>query len=386
MRKIGTIFALCFLLFLSACGKEAEEPVRSQPVIEEIPEQSDQIVLSCESADLTIDEAQFQYYFGHQFAKVLEAYGENAFDPGQDLSAQAYDDTQSWQDVLLTQAFDHAEQTAQLCLAAKEAGFTDPAAQRLDEVEKLVEQSAKEKYFPSAEAYLAANYGEGATVSGYSEFLQNVALADAYSQSLLTDREYPAEEVEAFYDSHAEDYADTFQISKDDKCRLDVRMIRFYPDDPSDPKDWSETEARANVVIKELEGSPTDETAAILADRYTEDFNAPDGGLYKKLSPGMNSASLDEWLFPEGQTRVPGDWKLLREDDVYTLCYVSAAEDIPYWRVVAEQDMRYADYINELSTLSETYIFTRYPENVTLRVPTAHIAENDIPDNVAAVG
>ena len=386
MRKTGTILALCFLLLLSACGKPAEEPVRSQPIIEEIPELSNQIVLSCESADLTIDEAQFQYYFGHQFAKVLEAYGENAFDPAQDLSAQAYDDTQSWQDVLLTQALDHAEQTAQLCLAAKEAGFSNPAAQRFDEIEKLVEQSAKEKHYPSAEAYLVANYGEGATVSGYSEFLQNVALADAYSQSLLTDREYPAEEVEAFYDSHAGDYAGTFDIPKNDECRLDVRMIRFYPDDPGDPKDWSDAEARANDVIRQLEKEPTDETAAALADQYTEDFKAPEGGLYEKLSPGMNGESVDSWLFPEEETRTPGEWKLIREDDVYTLCYVSAAEDTPYWWIVAEQDMRYADYINDLSALQETYSFTRYPENVTLRVPTAHIAKDDIPDNVEAVG
>ncbi len=379
------MLALCLVLLLSACGKAAQEPVRSQPV-EQAPELSNQIVLSCESAELTINEAQFQYYFGHQFASVLDAYGERAFDPAQDLSAQAYDDTQSWQDVLLTQALDQAEQTAQLCLAAKAAGFSDPAPQRFDEIEKLVEQSAKEQHYPSAEAYLAANYGEGATVSGYIEFLQNAALADAYSQSLLTDREYPAEEVEAFYDSHAEDYAGTFDISKNDECRLDVRMIRFYPDDPGDPKDWSDAEARANDVIKQLEKEATDEAFAALADQYTEDFKAPEGGLYEKLSPGMNSAILDEWLFPEEETRKPGEWKLLREDDVYTLCYVSAAEDTPYWQIAAEQDMRYADYINDLSALQETYRFTRYPENVTLRVPTAHIAKDDIPDNVEAVG
>ncbi len=386
MKNTLLTLALCLLLLLSGCGRTPAAPVEDKPAEEAPSVQSNQIVLSCESADAVIDEAQFQYYFGFQYANVLETYGQSAFDPAQALEAQRFDDTQSWQDVLLTQALDHAEQTAQLCLAAKAADFSIPEAQSLQELEAALAQTAREQAYESPEAYLTAYYGEGATLSGYGEFLQSIALADAYSQHLLTAAVYTPEEVEAFYDSHAEDYAETFQLPKNDECRLDVRMIRFYPNDPSDPRDWSKAEARARKVISKLEDDPTDDAFATLAQLYTEDFKAPIGGLYRQLTPGLNSEALDTWLFPADAHRAPGDWELIREADVYTLCYVSAAEDTPYWRVVAEQDLRYADYMNALAALPEAYPFTRTPENVTLRVPTAHIAKDDIPDNVEAVG
>ena len=41
---------------------------------------------------------------------------------------------------------------------------------------------------------------------------------------------------------------------------------------------------------------------------------------------------------------------------------------------------------SELETLKKEYVFERHPENVNLRVPTAHNAKKELPEGIEAVG
>ena len=343
-------------------------------------------VLTCADADYQLNSDQFQYYFCYQYANVLESYGDEAFDPAAPLSDQPYDDTQSWEDFLIAQGMTLAEQTARLCLAAKAADFALPQGDALGDLAQITLETAQGCGYETVDAYLTAYYGEGADLDGYREFLEAMALASAYSEHLNTAPTYTDDEVEAFYDSRAADYADTFGVPKNYDCPMDVRMIRFYPDDPGSQDDWRDAEARAQATLEEFWLSPSDEAFAALADARTEDYNAPDGGLYSQVAPGQLSSELNGWLFPKDTYRVPGDCDWVDDGDACVLCYISAVNDRTYWRIVAENDLRYADYIAALNELDQAYTFAQHPENVTLRVPTAHTAAPSIPEGTVAVG
>ena len=342
-----------------------------------------QPVLACTAADYAMNADQFQYYFCYQYAGILDAYGDQAFDPKQPLSQQSYDETQSWEDFLIAQSLTLAEQTAQLCLAADAAGYTLPASGDLD---TAVEETAKESGYADVAAYLTAYYGEGATLEGYREFLEDMALASAYSEYLHTCWEFTEEEIEAFYDSRAEDYAESFDLPKTDDRQMDVRIIRFYPDDPGSDAHWDDAHARANAVLEEFQHNPSDEAFAALADTHTEDFNAPEGGLYSQVSPGVLAQSVSDWLYPEDAARKAGDCAILEEADACVLCYVSAVSDRPYWMSVVENDMRYEQYFTAFAQLQQDFVFELFPEHVDLRVPTAHNAKDVPPEGVEAVG
>lgn len=346
-------------------------------------------VLTCEAADYTMTADQLSYYFCYQYAGILDAYGDQAFDPKQPLSQQSYDETQSWEEFLVSQALTLAEQTMQLCLAAEAAGFALPET---GDLETITGDTAKAQGYVTkagegdVDAYLKANYGEEATLEGYRDFIEAMALASAYSEHLHTASEFTNDEIEAFYDSHAEDYADSFGISKTDERTMDIRLIRFYPDDPGSDEHWSEAEARAQAVLEEFEKDPTDANFAALADEHTEDFNAPAGGLYPEVSPGTQQEGVDLWLYPEDGTRAAGDYALLEELDACVLCYVSAMGERPHWMSVVENDMRYEAYFNAFAELQQEFVFEQFPENVELRVPTAHTAKNVPPEDIEAVG
>lgn len=362
--KYRIICLICILCLLAGCHAEPKP------------------VLKC--GEYTMDSDQFQYYFSYQYANVLEVYGSEAFNPKEDLSAQQYDDDQSWQEFLVQQGMTLAEQTVRMCLAAQEDGYS--LGEQRNDLEAVAAETAKEAGYPSVEDYLNAYYGEGATIEGYREFLESMALADSYSEYLNTSVEYSDAEVEAFYDSRAIDYSETFQIPKNYDARLDVRIIRFYPDDPGSAEDWLDAERRAQTLLEEFRNDPSDEAFAELADTHTEDYHSPEGGLYEGICPDQMGETLNAWLFPKDTVRCPGDCDWMDNEDHVVLCYIHAVDDRPYWRVVAENDLRYADYIEKLYEIDGKYVFEQYPENVNLRVPTAHTASTAQKDGIEAVG
>ena len=395
-RLICLLAALCLLAGCAAPAAQDEPPAQNTPVQEapdeqpaennpddashadekETPAPTDDTapVLTC--GEYAMTSAQFQYYFGQQYAAVLDAYGSSAIDPSKDLDAQSYDAEQSWAEFLTEQAFSLAEQTQMLCLAARAAGFAPV------EGEPMTEDAARSQGYADVQALLTASYGDGAGPEGYQAFARDLATAEAYSET-LSGGEYTEAELEAYYDAHAQDYEGVFHVEKNDDRPMDVRIIRFYPNDLSSDADWAAAEERARAAEAEFQKNPTDETFAALADERTEDFKAPDGGLYQGLGPDGKGA-LAEWLFPKEGSRAAGDLTLLRESDAWALCYVSALSERTSWQLAVEQDMRRDDYLKALDELRKTYVFERHPENIDLRVPTAHNAERF--EGVEAVG
>ena len=360
----------------------AEQPAEKAPS-EEAPAEEQEArtptddaapVLTC--GDYTMTSAQFQYYFGQQYAAIIDTYGTGAFDSSKDLNTQSYDSQQSWAEFLTEQAFGLAEQTQRLCLAAQAAGF-DPV-----EGEQVTDEAARSRGYADAQAMLTALYGEGAGPESYAAFVRDLATSEAYSE-ILQGGDYTEAELEAYYDAHAEEYKSVFHVEKNDERPIDVRIIRFYPNDLGSDADWKAAEERALAAEAEFQKEPTDERFAALADERTEDYKSPAGGLYPGLGPD-GRGPLAEWLFPDGGARAVGDLTLLRESDAWALCYVSVVSEQPSWQIAVEQDLRRDDYLKALETLRQTYVFQRHPENIDLRVPTAHNAGRF--EGVEAVG
>ncbi len=401
---------LCLLLLLcllaGGCGvlapalQDGPLAAQEQP-IEQLPQREEEAasdfvlskpVLYCAAASYTVNSVQIQFYFSQQYMNALNTYGELAFDPEQPLIDQPYDDTQSWEEFLFSQAMAQAEQTAQLCLAARAEGFTLPPEKSLGDLEATTAEAAKKAGCVDSsgegnvEAYLNACYGDGATFAGYQKFMEDTALASAYTDYLTNAPEYTDEILSAVYDNYSESYIETFHILKDDTRQMDIRLIRFYPDNLDSEDDWAAAELRAKAVQEEFQASPSDETFAALSQKYTEEFHAPEGGLYTQVEPGIMSEAINAWLYPESGARSSGDCTLLREEDACTLVYVSALSDRPFWMIVVDRDLRYSEYRAKLDEIQAQYEFTYSPENVDLRVPTAHTAKDKIPDGVEAVG
>ena len=386
-RLLALLAAVCLLAGCAAQSEpapaaEAPAPAAADPApaaedpapAGEAPVPDDAPVLECGSDVMT--NSRFQFYFGQQYTAVLDAYGDSAFDASRDLADQRYDETQTWAEFLTDQALTLAEQTRMLCLAADAAGFAPVEGAPLDDAD------AKQRGYADLPAMLTALYGEGAAPEEYAAFCREVATAEAYAAA-VREKDYSEAELSAYYDAHAADYESVFHIVKDDARTSDVRIIRFYPDDPGSEDDWSAAEARARAVEAEFAADPTDSAFAALADAKTEDFKSPAGGLYTGLYPG-GTGELAKWLYPAGGGRSVGDSALLRESDAWALCYVSALGERPYWQIVCTEDLRREDYVHTLEELRKTWVFTRHPENIDLRVPTAHNAERF--DGVEAVG
>ncbi len=380
MKRIFCLFLILCLL-LAGCGPEPAAVPEPAPAPDPTP------VLRCGAYAMT--NAQFQYYFCYQYAAILDAYGDGAFDPKEPLDQQSYDDTRNWEEFLTEQALTLAEQTMQLCLAAEAADYSQPAT---GDLEQATEEIARAQGYLNADgqgdsqAYLTASYGEGASLAGYGEFLEDMALAYAYSQHLHNGGSYTEAEITAFYDERAGDYQESFQLFKTEARQMELRLIRFYPNDPSVEADWEEARERAQAVLAEYEKDPTEENFAALADAKGEDYNAPAGGLYTQVSPGSLSEALNTWLYPEEGGPSAGDYALLEETDACVLCYVSSLSERPYWMSVVENDMRYEAYFTAFAEIQSTYVFTQLPENVSINLPTAHSAEKELPEGVEAEG
>lgn len=381
-RLLCLLAALCLLAGCAAPAAPVEQPVKkpaAQQPAEEAPTETAPAeapaapaptddtapVLTC--GEYAMTSAQFQYYFGRQCAAVRDAYGSKSFDLSKDLDAQSYDGQQSWAAFLTEQAFGLAEQTQMLCLAAQAAGFAPV------EGEPITDETARSRGYADAQTMLTALYGEGAEPEGYAAFARDLATSEAYSET-LGGGEHTEAELEAYYDAHAEEYKNIFHVEKNDDRPMDVRIIRFYPNDLNSDADWQSAEERARAAETEFRKDPTDEKFAALADERTEDFKSPAGGLYPGLGP-EGKGPLAEWLFPDEGTRAAGDLTLLRESDAWALCYVSALGERTSWQLAVEQDLRRDDCLKALDALRQTYVFQRYPENIDLRAPTAHNAE-----------
>ena len=297
--------------------------------------------------------ADLQIFYWMQVVSFLNEYGTYAsamgLDYTQPLDTQKamVDEDWTWQQYFLDCALDAWMAYEALAQEAAASGFDKQsedyqtyAASVRDEV-----QASAESYgFASIEEMLAANVGPGSTEDAYIDYMQTYYLGYLYFNELYNQLTPTDAEVAAYYDSHADEYAEA-GYEKDDSIYVDVRHILIMPEggttDASgetvySEEEWETARVEAQTILDEwLAGKATEETFADLANVNSDDSDGTDGGLYTDVPQGMMVSAFDAWCFDPA--RQQGDYGLVKTEFGYHVMYFSGST--PIWYATAESDL-----------------------------------------------
>lgn len=301
--------------------------------------------------DQQMTNADLQIYYWMQVVSFLNEYGNAAaslgLDYNQPLDTQMLDETQTWQQYFLACALDAWNAYEALAQEAVAAGF-DKQSEDYQEyaasVREEVNAGAQAAGYASLAEMLTDYVGPGSTEDAYVDYMQTYYLGYLYFNSLYDQMIPTAEEVEAYFDSHAVEYADE-GISKGEGVYVDVRHILIMPTGGTtgengaitySEEEWETARVEAQKILDAwLAGEATEETFADLANVNSADSDGTDGGLYTYVYEGQMVPEFNDWCFdPERQV---GDYGLVKTTCGYHVMYFSGSH--PIWYVTAESDL-----------------------------------------------
>jgi hypothetical protein len=238
----------------------------------------------------SINQCELNYFYFDAINEYCSQYGNwisFILDPSKPLSEQKYNDDKSWADMFLEVAIDNAKSTYALCDAAAAAGHTlsEEENNALKSLSNNIKTYATGYGYKSADEYLAAVYGNGATMSTYEAYYKVVltassyygahaeALKDSYTTAVLRDYEKGKA-----YEYHSYSYASHF---------LEVEDFLTGGTKGSDGKiTYSEDEIKA----AEAAAKKAAEELAAASNNTIEKLNAAIETLEKKLAANVDTS------------------------------------------------------------------------------------------------
>lgn len=321
----------------------------------------DSVVASC--GDRTLTNRTLGMYYWQQYYAFANAYGSYLsyfMDTSLGLDEQLYGENVTWQQQFIDRAVLMFQHVSALAQEAEAAGFVlgeeDQAS--LDSLGGELSEAAVNYGYEDADAFLQMQYGPGITAQGYLDYAADSTLAVAYLQSLVAERSYTSDDVSAYYDEHADEYAQN-RVEKIDRPNIDIRHILIVPaeqDENGEYTDqaWQAAQQQAEELLQQWQsGEASEDSFAELAVSNSADGSASSGGLITDVYPGQMVDEFNDWCFDE--TRQVGDFGIVKTQFGYHLMYLSAIGDEIHWYTVAEND-----YLNELSATIEDEIAAKY--------------------------
>ena len=309
------------------------------------------VVATVGSQELT--NAQLQIYYWLEVQNFLANYGSYisyiGLDISQPLDTQVctFSDTpMTWQQYFLDAALADWHNYAALAEEGMANGF-ELAQEYADMIAALPESMATDaglQGFGSAEEYLAANVGAGASIADYQSYMTTYYNGFMFFQSEYENMVPTQEEMDAYFAEHEEDYAS--QGVTKDGIYVDVRHILVLPEGATVATIYSETfpeeawavaEKEANEILNQwLSGDQTEDAFAALANEFSADTGSnTTGGLYTDVYVGMMVEEFEAWCFDE--TRQVGDYGIVKTDLGYHIMYFSGSR--PIWVSYVESDI-----------------------------------------------
>ena len=320
--------------------------------------------------DYKLSNALLQIFY---WSTVYNDLNENADylsfrgpDVTQPFSDQSYGENVTWEQHYLQTALDYYLQNVALADEATKNGVTvsEQTQEMIDSIPGNLASQASASGFADVNEYLAQSFGPSVTVDDYLDYYRMTSLAYTYAGQIQQGISVTDEEVEDFFDRHAEEYAQQ-GINKVDQNVINVRHILVMPEqdvdsdgdgtpDQSSDEAWSAAEQSANDIYVEWKLNPTEDNfAAMAADSSSDPGSTENGGLYEGVYPGQMVAEFNDWCFdPE---RKPGDSAIVRTDYGYHIMYFSGVGDYVYWRHVAESDTQYEKFNKVIDDLFSNY-------------------------------
>ena len=254
--------------------------------------------------DRAISPALMNYSYVTQYYNFVRSYGSYASYFGLDTSlgvpalggqACAIAESGTWRDYFISAAIESLWSNIALTRYADENGITltqeeqEAALSGMD----TLEETATSNGFETADEFLEATYGQGASVELLKEFSLEYALAAKAYQNIYSGLTVTDEEVRAQYPTIAVRHI----------------LVKAQPEEDGTYTDEAKEAAktRAEEILAEWQGGEaSEESFATLAEQYSEDGGSnTNGGLYDSVSQGQMVKEFDAFCFDEGRT--PGD-------------------------------------------------------------------------------
>lgn len=352
-------------------AEAAEETVPETTVAPTVPEDGNPEDVTCKGTYSAEDEAviaardkvvatagehqltlgQLQVFYWMQFRNFMSQYSAYASYFGLDVTQSL--DTQvcalsengvTWQQFFLERAL---ESWASYCSMAAEAdanGFeiTEEQRSELDNASAELEETALANGYASGEDMLHSSLGAAATEEDYVYFMELYYKANGYYAQVANSVEPTDQELEAFFQAHAEGYEGN-GITQQTKS-VDVRHILIAPvhgdstaqDAEYTEEEWAAAEKLAQDVLEEfLAGDKTQDAFAALANQRSQDPGSnQNGGLYEGVKEGQMVPTFNDWCFDE--SRQEGDTGIVKTDYGYHVMYFVGSKLL--WTQYARSD------------------------------------------------
>lgn len=322
-----------------------------------------------------ITNQQLSYYFWGEYFYYVNNYGFS-FDASQPLDQQTYQEATdsetgettvtTWEDYFLENAQNSIIQTVALKQEAESKDFTMPEdyQSEYDSVVENMASNAASAGFTDEDgngdvlAYIQDSYGDNATVESFEQYLYDSYYVSAYSDSLYTGFSFDDDQIEEYYDDHAEELQ-SYGIEKSDLPDVNVRHILIEPEKDEDGSisddAWTAAEEKAQEILDEWQAGDADEESfGELANTYSADGGSnTNGGLYEDVYPGQMVTEFNDWCFDA--SRKPGDTSIVKTSFGYHVMYFVSFTDTYYYKTVAEQELRYSEYSDYINNLVSQY-------------------------------
>ena len=375
------VIVVCLAVALNYVSKNGKLPSLTE-LAEQAKEKKvdgDAAAVKVQNADgETVEEItnqQLSYYFWGEYFYYVNNYGFS-FDASQPLDQQTYQEATdsetgettvtTWEDYFLENAQNSIIQTVALKQEAESKDFTMPEdyQSEYDSVVENMASNAASAGFTDEDgngdvlAYIQDSYGDNATVESFEQYLYDSYYVSAYSDSIYTGFSFDDDQIEEYYDDHAEELQ-SYGIEKSDLPDVNVRHILIEPEKDEDGSisddAWTAAEEKAQQILDEWQAGDADEESfGELANTYSTDGGSnTNGGLYEDVYPGQMVTEFNDWCFDA--SRKPGDTSIVKTSFGYHVMYFVSFTDTYYYKTVAEQELRYSEYSDYINNLVSQY-------------------------------
>lgn len=291
---------------------------------------------------------QVQSFLTSEYGNMMSYYG--MLDYTQPLDTQVspmLENGGTWQQFFLKEALNTWQNYCALADKAKTAGLELSEEEKafMDGIEENLAVNAQYYGLEGVEELLKYNIGPGASLEDYAYFQELLLTGNLYYDAETAKLAFTAEELEAFYAEHEQDYANS-GITKDGKF-VDVRHVLFVPEGGTvdeatgatnySEAEWAACEAKAQDAMNAwTKGECTEESFAIMASALSQDPGSQsNGGLYENVQQGQMVPEFDAWCFDE--KREPGHNGMVKTSYGYHLMYFVGST--PIWEYYVRQDL-----------------------------------------------
>lgn len=300
------------------------------------------------SENYTVNAAMMNYFYKTSYYGFVNQMGDYlsyfGLDTSRPLDKQTYAEGMTWHDYFLDSTVAQVEEMLVLAESARAEGveLDEEEIATLDETIASIASTAAAYNYPSASAFLAAQYGAGIKEKDVRAAMELSALATKYSQKISDGIEVSEDEINTYFEENRESYT-----------YVDLRQFSFAATEAETANATDEEKTQIMAALKEkadaLAACKTPEEFDAYLTEYMKS-NVPEGKEITEENIADNIASTKydkynsreteqgKWAFEDG--RKVGDTFVV-EDKEQMACIVYMMEKTEYRDETLTRDVRH---------------------------------------------